>query len=168
METKFVDSTQIDTELLQKIFIAVQQSGSKKTGGYFSFYSEKSGVISLEKVGIPDPEKEEKYKTFALEKTQRILSNHQHRSMTSRNPDLLQWGGGTRYKNVISAFSGFTEYEDEAFSLLYNVTHEFKSLALENSKLKEVIASRIEGLYMNHYKDNDSIIDITSSFIMNF
>lgn len=75
-------------------------------------------MILHQQVGQVSDEKVAKYRTFSLEKAQRLINRPDDRtSFQSRNEAAQQYGGAIRFKDYIISFSGLPELWDEALVL---------------------------------------------------
>ena len=102
--------------------LLVGRCGIKRDYGYFSVFdcNEPGGAFMLiARIGLPPPEKNEKYLRLSQEKAQRLFSNPLHfSSYQSRDEAKDMWGGAVREVSTILSFSGLPdELADEALML---------------------------------------------------
>ena len=89
--------------------------------GYFTLLSKATGAtLSGFAFGDVPAEKEERYRSFSMEKALRLFANMaQHgSSFESRDPALDLWGGAINAHDFILSFSGMPELLDEAVMLI--------------------------------------------------
>ena len=133
---KAVDLSRILNSAEDKLSEAIRADGRPgKTGGYLCV-ADKAGVILVCQVGeVTDLVAAERYRFNCQEKALRVLKNPEHiSSWQSRDTEgeVKKYGGGIKTGDGIAiAFSGFTEWVDEAFSAViahYSVfAHPFSS-----------------------------------------
>ena len=118
METTSTGDLAILTALALRTAPAVaERFGDGRTGGFLYLCEPDGRMVCHLRLGIPDPNKWDKYVAFSAEKAQRLGENPNHLlSWQSRNPEENKWGGAILLpdKRRLS-FSGFPEKTDEAY-----------------------------------------------------
>ncbi len=93
------------------------------SGGYEYIRGRDGACLLLKKAGLPDPNKEDKYKRFALEKGERLHANSPHLlSFQSMDVELERYQGASRMENGwIHSFSGLPSPTDEGLTMTVGV-----------------------------------------------
>lgn len=112
---------QVGLEAFIKLPDEVRGSDNSRKGGYFTLADRKTGNIHfIDLFGEVSDEKTEKYRSFSLEKAQRVgrcLDAGIKSSWQSRDPENNKWGGAIATYDFILSFSGLPELWDEALML---------------------------------------------------
>jgi hypothetical protein len=160
----------IDVSIAQHALESVLALGNEKlgnrTGGFLVFFDHSSKTMSTIPLGNYEQSKEVRFLTNATEKTIRLLSNGQFRSMHTRDEQKEIWGGGIQYGSYICSFSGFLEEHDECIALIYVLYHDCK----ENMKMTHKQTLEYMGKFIsnNNEFNNHPIHEVLSVFSSRF
>lgn len=140
------DAMWVAEEALRKL-LELPEYTDTRAGGYLVLMEAHTGaIVSITRVGVVMPEKEQKYISFASEKARRLFATHKVNpdivtSWQSRNPDDDKWGGAIWSKNWIVSFSGLPELADEAMSLSVAAAMEKDPMPEDEAKATAAITS---------------------------